>query len=115
MKKLQEGTLVYLSGPISGRDIVETRKLFDTYAEKLRAKGLCPVSPLDNGLPEGSHWREHMSKDLSMLFNCRAILMLPDWQQSAGARIEHCVARESRIKLLYVVDSKIYYNTLVEL
>lgn len=85
---------VYISGPISGRDTAEARAEFAEAAELIRAMGMEPVSPFDNGLPEGARWEDHMRKDLSMLLGCDGIWMLPGHEGSRGAAIERRLSRE---------------------
>lgn len=42
---------IYISGPISGRDLQERRRTFAAVAEDIYRKGDIPVNPLDNGIP----------------------------------------------------------------
>lgn len=84
----------YISGPITGIEgwVVET--MFGHMEKVVRSLKMEPVSPLRNGLPEGSTWEQHMKADLKMLMDCEAIIMLEGWRKSRGARIEHRLAEE---------------------
>lgn len=84
---------IYISGKISGLPIAEVKEKFGKSRKYLEAFGYEVVSPLDNGLPEGATWEEHMLADIELLFPCDAIYMLPDWINSNGAMIEKNIAQ----------------------
>ena len=44
-----EKELIYISGPISGRDLTERRKTFAATAAKLQAMGYDVCNPMENG------------------------------------------------------------------
>ena len=92
---------IYLSGKISGTDLSRTRKRFSDVADKLQSLGHEVVNPLCNGLSETDPWEEHMAKDIIDLLQCEGIYMLQDWEDSQGARIEHAVAKEIGLKVMY--------------
>lgn len=50
-------------------------------------------------------WQDYMRNDLSILLRCDEIHMLPDWQSSKGAKIEHQLALDLGIKIVYVDES----------
>lgn len=92
---------IYLSGKISGTDLDYVRRLFDKVAITLRALGHEVTNPLCNGLSETDPWEEHMAKDIINLIDCEGIYMLQGWEDSQGARIEHAVAKEIGLKVMY--------------
>ena len=92
---------IYLSGKISGTDLTHTRKRFSDLADKLQALGYEVTNPLCNGLSEASPWEEHIAKDIINLIDCEGIYMLQGWEDSQGARIEHAVAKERGLKVMY--------------
>ena len=79
---------MYLSGAITGRDREAVERKFAQAEIEMLAEGYIPISPLRNGLPEEATYEQHMERDLQMLCGCDAILMLPDWRDSPGARRE---------------------------
>lgn len=83
---------IYLSGPISGFFLEERICTFRHVAEMVEKVGHQPVNPFDNGLPHDAEYQDHMKADIKMLLGCDGILMLPDWEQSAGAQLELRVA-----------------------
>lgn len=85
---------IYLSGPITG--VPDYKKRF----KKLGAR-VAKAYPLDSVVnpgkladvfPEGTH-DEYMALCLQMLGMCDMIVMLPGWEDSAGAVKEHNYAR----------------------
>lgn len=95
---------VYISGKISGTDLIKTRKHFAAVAKATKRLGYEPVNPLENGLSEHDTWEAHMLKDIIDLLQCNAIYMLQGWQESKGARIEHYIATEIGIPITYEIE-----------
>lgn len=80
---------IYISGQIIGLCEIEAEKRFQGAEELLKAIGLKPVNPLNNGLPKDASWNDHMARDIQILSDCEAIFMLSNWRESRGARIEY--------------------------
>lgn len=99
---------VYISGPISGFFLEERIWTFCHAAEMVEKWGHQAVNPFDNGLPHDADYTQHMKADIKMLLGCDGILMLPDWQQSAGAQLELRVAMACGLELWEV---KVYWAT----
>ena len=91
----------YISGRISGLDYTEVERKFENAEDLITGIGLVPVSPLKNGLDRNTTWENHMLKDIEILLTCDAILMLEDWAESRGARIEKTIAEESGKLILF--------------
>lgn len=96
-----ENMKIYLSGKISGTDLDYVRRLFDKVATTLRALGHEVINPLCNGLSETDPWEEHIAKDIINLIDCEGIYMLQGWEDSQEARIEHAIAKEIGLKVMY--------------
>lgn len=90
---------VYISGPISGRDIAEQKEAFKAVERELAEMGLHPVNPFENGLPDEASWEEQMRKDLTDLMQCDYIYMMRGWEMSRGATLEHLAATMVGIKV----------------
>lgn len=88
---------IYISGKITGLPIGEVIAKFHAAEAKIRRFGFEPVSPLSNGLPLETDWADHMGKDIALLLKADAIYLLPDYNESKGARIELCVALQQRM------------------
>lgn len=95
---------IYISGKISGTDLTETRARFASVAKVTKKLGYEPVNPLENGLTEHDTWEAHITKDIADLLQCKAIYMLQDWQDSKGARIEHYIAIEIGLPIMYEIE-----------
>lgn len=46
------------------------------------------VNPVEM-VPQGWPWWRQMVRCLRLVAGCKVVVMLPDWTQSRGARIEH--------------------------
>jgi hypothetical protein len=95
---------IYISGKISGTDLKETRTRFAAVAKAMKRLGYEPVNPLENGLSEHDSWEAHMFKDIADLLQCKAIYMLQGWEESKGARIEHYIATEIGMPIMYEIE-----------
>lgn len=92
---------VYISGPITGIDPELCRARFAAAKKELHQRGMEPVSPLENGLPDDAPYDEHMKRDLEMLADCRIIYMLNSWERSKGCRIEFNTAIAAKKLILF--------------
>lgn len=107
------GPLVYISGPITP---VQDRTLFSNIEQAWKANkalllaGIPCICPHLSADREGAfdisheHWMDY---DLYLLSLCRVILMLPGWQESKGAVIEHGWAERQKLRICYSMDEAI--------
>lgn len=94
---------IYLAGPMTGYADLNF-PAFHAEAARLRALGHDVINPAEiNGedpaavalLSPGemeAHWRACMRADITALLECDGIAMLPGWEKSRGASLEHHVA-----------------------
>jgi hypothetical protein len=113
----------YVSGPITGVEDHASR--FQYGAAMVRQSGVIPVLPQDIpadhdgpcprgpvGSGEGGHvWACHLRKDLRQMLDCDAVVMLPEWEHSHGARLEHHVAASVGIPIFYFTNSNVPRDT----
>lgn len=90
---------VYISGKISGLPYQDVKEKFERVERLIQKIGLSCVNPLNNGLSENHTWAEHMAIDIKLLLTCDAIILLNNWEDSMGARIEHYVAKEKGLAI----------------
>ena len=97
---------VYIAGAMSGLPNLNF-PAFHREAARLRAEGFDVVNPAEiNGgadelvamtgmddLQLAAHWRACMRNDIAQLVTCDAIVMLPGWERSRGATLEHHIAK----------------------
>ena len=102
---------VYLSGPMTGyKDW--NKPAFNATAEKLREEGYQVLNPAEVELCSLSTWQDYMRKDLQMLALADAVVILPGWHQSRGARIEVTVADQLGIPIFCFAESALQELTI---
>jgi Domain of unknown function (DUF4406) len=86
---------VYIAGPMSGLPDFNY-PAFNTAAEELRAKGHEPLNPVDiekrNDTDTHQPWGWYIRHAIRMVIDADAVAMLPGWENSKGARLEHAIA-----------------------
>ncbi len=104
---------VYISLPITGKDIEEQKRHAEDVASFLTAAGHTPVSPFDNGLDADASYEDHLREDTKMLLGCDAVCMCKGWHLSCGCTFEHEVA--VRCGLTVVTDYMPFDKVLLKL
>ena len=99
---------IYISGKITNN--ANYKADFEAAELALKIAGFQPVNPAEEKLPDGATWADYMRHDIKLLCDCDAIYMLDGWQESAGAKIEHKLARNLGIEIIYEVFKKPVYN-----
>lgn len=84
--------VLYLGGPMSGYDNFNYAQ-FNNVAKILRSMGFTVINPAetaggDQSLPHS----KYMEIDLNYIRTVDAVIFLPGWRQSRGAKIEAVVA-----------------------
>lgn len=98
---------IYISLPITGRDIAAQRETARKMAKMIRMAGCVPVSPFDNGLSEDAPREEHMAEDIRMLLGCDKILLCKKWDWSRGCWLERDIAAQCGIGILVAAKTTI--------
>ncbi len=96
-------TRYYLSGPMTGLPALNF-PAFHAAADALRLAGLEVVNPAELNPDPGTGWADCLRTDLRALLDCQAIAMLPGWEGSRGARLEHHVAEQLGMSVHLVAD-----------
>ena len=92
----------YLSGKITGDpDYIKKFAMYEAFYKK---HGLRVVNPAKKGNDKAWDW--YMRRDITLLMKCDAIIMLPDWQESKGAKLEKHIAEQLRMLFIYAADDK---------
>lgn len=93
---------IYISGQITGLDIKVAEDYFNTVEKQIAAAGHIPVNPMTLVPYHPDHtWHHYMAEDIKALLYCDAILMLDNWTNSKGAKIEHGIAVGLGIHVYY--------------
>lgn len=88
---------IYIAGKITGLD--NYKELFNKAEKELLAKGYKVMNPAI--LPGGFTQPEYMEICYRMIDACDEIYMLNNWENSNGAKLEHCYAIEKAKKIIY--------------
>lgn len=108
-----KGKKVYLSGPITGK---KNYKGLFLYVEELIK--LCDVFRVFNPasqIPDSLDYEQAMKQCVAALAEYEAIVMLPGWHTSKGARLEHDIALACGINIIDLTDYRLVqcsWNTL---
>lgn len=97
----------YLAGPMTGKPDLNI-PLFNRVAAHLRGQGFDIQNPAEINAEADAkfqalhpfaqeclsrmHWRDCMRRDIAALMTCDAIILLPGWEHSKGARLEESIA-----------------------
>lgn len=85
-------TRLYLAGPMSGLPELNF-PAFHAEAARLRSLGFDVVNPAELCDDIAGAWAQCMRRDLAALLTCEGIALLPGWERSRGATLEHHVAK----------------------
>jgi hypothetical protein len=94
---------IYISGPMSGLPRLNW-PLFNRTAVRLRNLRWDVVNPVAINSDPEADWLDCIAADLSAMKGCTAICMLPGWENSFGARIEHMAAQKLGLEIFDVSD-----------
>tara|TARA_R110001583_G_scaffold1691_1_gene13069 strand:- start:840 stop:1154 length:315 start_codon:yes stop_codon:yes gene_type:complete len=101
---------VYVSGPITNVEKCESR--FKNAAAYLRNKGHEAINPYTIPAPKKSNgrddWSYYMRESVKLLAIADQIYMLEGWEDSLGATIEHNLARDINLPIMYEKDDRKY-------
>lgn len=91
---------LYLAGPMSGHPLYNY-PAFEAAARALREAGHAVISPHELELAQGfkpadsfpdSAYAAAMRRSIAALLEADAVVMLPGWESSRGACLEHAIA-----------------------
>src|ERR1700744_6276506 len=90
--------VIYISGPMTGIPKFNFPAFIAAEAE-LKLHGYTVESPHHNGESEpGKTWEDYMRLAITQMMKCHEIYLLPGWEASRGAVIEHDLALKLGMK-----------------
>ncbi|KZA10527.1 Phosphoribosyl-ATP pyrophosphohydrolase [Acinetobacter baumannii] len=111
---------LYVGGPMSPESfgLTETptdwdwnHPAFNKAAEFYRSQGYEVVNPAEMDAEAGDvgalEWHEYLRRDIKALADCTHIAMLPGWENSKGAQLEHHIAQELGLTVEYLNNAAI--------
>jgi hypothetical protein len=99
---------LYLAGPMTGLPELNF-PLFHARAARLRELGFEIVNPAEINADPKANWRQCMRADIRELVGCDGIVMLPGWEKSKGASLEHHIAKSLSMAIFASADDLIDY------
>jgi hypothetical protein len=101
-KKEKHMTKIYLSGPMTGLPELNY-PAFHAEAKRLRRLGYEVINPAELSHP-GETRADCLRRDVLALVFCNTLALLPGWQDSAGAAMEICIARQTGMLIVRAAD-----------
>lgn len=95
---------IYVAGPMTGLPAFNY-PAFHAASARLRGLGYHVESPAENPTPACGTWQGYMRMAIAQLVTCDTIALLPGWEHSRGARIEHRLATELGLSV-WVLDDQ---------
>lgn len=94
---------VYIAGPMSNIEAFNFPAFHAAKARWLKA-GHEPISPADNaGGDTSKPYAYYIRLDIASILTCDSMAMLPGWENSRGAKLEHDIAEALRLPLFDAV------------
>lgn len=84
---------IYIAGPMTGIPDLNF-PAFHAAAARLRGIGHVAVNPAEINPDPVASWPVCMRQDIAKLVTCDAVALLPGWEKSRGATLEHHIAQQ---------------------
>ena len=91
---------MYVAGPMTGYPDLNF-PAFHRETARLRSEGAHVINPAEINTDPGMSWEQCLRADIRELATCDAIVLLPGWEQSKGALLEHHIALQLGLIVLH--------------
>lgn len=92
---------LYLAGPMTGLPD-NNYPAFNREAKLYREAGFAVENPAENPVPPCGSWLAYMRLALVQVARCDVVAMLPGWENSKGACVEHRLATGMGLRIIYI-------------
>jgi hypothetical protein len=92
---------IYIAGPMTGLSD-SNYPAFNNEAQRLRALGYHVENPAENPEPPCKSWVGYMRMAIAQLATCDCVALLPGWEKSKGARLEHRLGLDLSLRVVSV-------------
>ena len=98
---------IYLSGKITGREKEDYTRQFARAESFYKTGGFDVVNPVAIGEAilknnPKAKWEDFMTEDLKALRTCTHIVLLEDWEESKGAKMEKAEAEKMGLEIMHL-------------
>ena len=91
---------IYVAGPMTGLPGLNF-PAFHAATAHLRALGHTVVNPAEVNPDTTAAWEVCMRRDIAELVTCDGIHLLPGWEASRGATLEHHIATQLKLHIMH--------------
>ncbi len=99
---VEQVSRIYIAGPMTGLPELNF-PAFNAAAAELRKRGAWVENPAEINAACDITWEDAMRADIPRLMTCDSLYLLPGWQQSRGAAIEHDLAVALKMTITYPI------------
>ncbi|SDX10708.1 DUF4406 domain-containing protein [Flavobacterium degerlachei] len=101
---------IYIAGKVTGLPPEEVAAKFATTCARVAMEGLEPISPIEVVNNPEAEWNSAMKQCLNALMKCDAVLAMPCYEQSRGAKVELWLSFNLSIPVFFELEELKQWN-----
>jgi hypothetical protein len=90
---------IYIAGKVTGEPIKKCQLKFKTAQLEMESHGFIAINPLEIVTDNNTPWDTAMKMCIKQMLDCDAVILLPCWEDSNGAKIERKLANKLEIPI----------------